>query len=581
MTSLSSDGKATAQTSDISLAAAFNEKYGDATFTEEAYQALEAREKSELVWSLVERTRGQQGPATLGMAMVTSGFMVSHDFTMEHFGDELKTDRRKFIHQTGLIAQARFDTTGYEDHAFTGLFQGAEHCLVRCSLARRTAAGTSEKVTATPGIGIKFFRSGCHSGNVLAMYGVDGQHSWNFFRYPLRTAVEDATEFKTKLLGKAFAKSGTFPGRIGLSDMAARDELGMEPEDQVDFPFQLEFHPTPELCARFSDEFGADELAYVSEMGAMAGHEHIKSQLETLSSGDVVFEVRAWPDPWVADRAKLEGLSTEIDAMRKRDGGDTAKPATEGEAILSGATAPVTIGKLILTSDFVESSYADGKLFFKHQRYEEDLNLRPEWGCPAWYALAQNGANIANKLRAAKVSVEMKRHGKGTLIKEHHYHLRSYPDTLVGREAVSWMVENDFAANRGDAVLLGRLMVAAGALRHVARDHNFEDDYLFYCFDKRGHASMCPRKWMHPQGSICPMAGSKGAPVPHHHHHLVQRPDHSNYESIGSHNDNFISIDKAGEGRETKLAEDESQGALIEGETVSHLTVSSLHRTME
>ena len=87
------------------------------------------------------------------------------------------------------------------------------------------------------------------------MYGVDGQHSWNFFRYPLRTAVEEATEFKTKLLGKAFAKSGTFPGRIGLSDMAARDEDGCPPDNEIDFPFALEFHPPAELSARFDDEF--------------------------------------------------------------------------------------------------------------------------------------------------------------------------------------------------------------------------------------------------------------------------------------------------------------------------------------
>ena len=154
------------------------------------------------------------------------------------------------------------------------------------------------------------------------------------------------------------------------------------------------------------------ELNDETGVGAMAGHGHMKSQLETLKEGDIIFEVRAWPDPWVADRAALAGLSTGMEDMRKRDGGDTAVAAGEGESVLSEAVAPVVIGNLVLTSQFTESSYADAKLFFKHQRYEEDLNLRPEWGCPAWYALQQKGASDANKLRAAKTALEIKKRGK-------------------------------------------------------------------------------------------------------------------------------------------------------------------------
>ena len=56
----------------------------------------------------------------------------------------------QIIHQTGLIAQCRLDTSGFE-HPFTGCFKGAENCLVRVSLARRSQPGTSDKVTATPG----------------------------------------------------------------------------------------------------------------------------------------------------------------------------------------------------------------------------------------------------------------------------------------------------------------------------------------------------------------------------------------------------------------------------------------------
>ena len=157
------------------LAAAF-ELHSNAVYSEAGYQALSAAEKHEIVWSLIEATKGKIGEGTTGMAMATSAFVESHDFTMEHYGDEIQEGRRKFIHQTGLIAQARFDTTGY-DHPFTGLFRGAEHCLVRCSLAKRHSQGKSALKTNTPGIAVKVFRDGCHSGNMVAMYGVDGQHS--------------------------------------------------------------------------------------------------------------------------------------------------------------------------------------------------------------------------------------------------------------------------------------------------------------------------------------------------------------------------------------------------------------------
>jgi hypothetical protein len=131
------------------LADAFTAKTGR-KYTELAYQSLSAAEKNDIVWNLCHSTKDTNGKGTKGMGMVTSGFVECHDFSMEHFGDELKEGRRKFIHQTGLIAQCRLDTSGFE-HPFTGCFKGAENCLVRVSLARRSQPGTSDKVTATPG----------------------------------------------------------------------------------------------------------------------------------------------------------------------------------------------------------------------------------------------------------------------------------------------------------------------------------------------------------------------------------------------------------------------------------------------
>ena len=37
------------------------------------------------------------------------------------------------------------------------------------------------------------------------------------------------------------------------------------------------------------------------------------------------------------------------------------------------------IGEIITTSDMVTSMYGDTRLFFRHVRYEEDLDAKPEW----------------------------------------------------------------------------------------------------------------------------------------------------------------------------------------------------------
>jgi hypothetical protein len=59
------------------------------------------------------------------------------------------------------------------------------------------------------------------------------------------------------------------------------------------------------------------------------------------------------------------------------------------------------------------------------------------------------------------------------------WRLRSYPDCVVGREVTGlWARRHGLA--RGEAVVLGRAAVALGLMRHVAGEHDFEDEELFY-----------------------------------------------------------------------------------------------------
>ncbi len=59
------------------------------------------------------------------------------------------------------------------------------------------------------------------------------------------------------------------------------------------------------------------------------------------------------------------------------------------------------------------------------------------------------------------------------------WRLREYPDCVVGHEVTGlWARRHGLA--RGEAVVLGRAAVALGLMRHVAGEHDFEDDELFY-----------------------------------------------------------------------------------------------------
>lgn len=47
---------------------------------------------------------------------------------------------------------------------------------------------------------------------------------------------------------------------------------------------------------------------------------------------------------------------------------------------------------------------------------------------------------------------------------------------------VDWLIENNFCETREEAVNLGKGMLANDIFHHVAYDHTFKDEYLFYRF---------------------------------------------------------------------------------------------------
>lgn len=114
------------------------------------------------------------------------------------YRDFVRGYRKKLIHSVGLVGKVKFNAV---NNQYDGLFKGADKGLVRFSAAVKP--DPSGKLA--PGMGIKFLRDYEDSANLVAMFGVDGQFSWNFFAEPFSNWIGTPDGSSTKLLGAKFA----------------------------------------------------------------------------------------------------------------------------------------------------------------------------------------------------------------------------------------------------------------------------------------------------------------------------------------------------------------------------------------
>lgn len=72
----------------------------------------------------------------------------------------------------------------------------------------------------------------------------------------------------------------------------------------------------------------------------------------------------------------------------------------------------------------------------------------------------------------------------GCTVGTHTYHLKKYPNTFIGSEAVDFMLSVNLASTREDAVFLGRKFCKdLNLFHHVCWDHSFKDGLFFYKFN--------------------------------------------------------------------------------------------------
>jgi hypothetical protein len=259
-------------------------------------------------------------------------FLESMKTSVELVSDEMPKDRSKLIHSVGGAASVKFV---WEPNEYTGLFQGSDYGLLRAASATEPSEGQGKAAIDSqfvPGIGIKMLRDGVPSGNVVFLHKLTPQDSWNFFKYPVSNHLSaNGLGVAESALKMKFETSGSdWVNMVGLSDVARYTQAGVRvPDATLNVPFQLLMVPDEALVSKFPDSYQTSLI----------------KQLSSIPVGSTLYSVQA--------KASYD-------------------------------SPLVTIGKMVLTSAFDSSVYADTKLFLKHQIMEEDLALRPEWAarCP-------------------------------------------------------------------------------------------------------------------------------------------------------------------------------------------------------
>jgi hypothetical protein len=101
------------------------------------YESKSAATKKAELWSEItanQETYGWYNALSLG-GLFTESMDPSLQFVGDTFQDGLFGPRKKLIHSVGSVAQVKFVPTANQE-GYTGLFKGADHGLIRLSLAK-------------------------------------------------------------------------------------------------------------------------------------------------------------------------------------------------------------------------------------------------------------------------------------------------------------------------------------------------------------------------------------------------------------------------------------------------------------
>jgi len=280
--------------------------------TIDSYESQSWGDKTNAMQALVTEstTRGSY-PNVLGI------LQESIQTTFEDMWDYMPNGRVKYIHSVGMVCVVDMSITSTK---YTGIFQqGTAYGFFRLG----SAADVTDSSGTTPGIGMKFMRSGVPSANFVLLHSLDPVTDYNMFGYNQSNHISPPTG-ATAILATKFKQVSNCVTMVGLSDACRYTQDGTTVADPV-FPYKITFATTGQAAVPSSAQT-LDEL-----MAAMTA---------AAPKGTNLYDVYA-----------------------------QESPKSEEELI----------GKIFTATDCTTSTYGDSKLFIRHQRVEDDWNIRTDW----------------------------------------------------------------------------------------------------------------------------------------------------------------------------------------------------------
>lgn len=289
-------------------------------FNSKKYQDQTAATKMNQLWGKITEDINSYG----WYSSITVGtiFFENMKPTFDHHYDHMPNGgRKKLIHSVGNVGKVRMIPES--DSPYTGILSGADFGIIRLSCAKEPDPKENPINNFTPGFGLKFLRDGMPSANIIAMYSVNGQYSWNFFSKEFSNQIPEPEGFALKALGKKFSSATPYIGTLGSKSLCEYGQDGQLVQNPK-FPFRLIFRPVPRVQAIFPNTYTED----------------FTKQLASISPGTDLYDVLAVQEP--------------------------------GQSAIKVAT-------LRLESELTTSRFGDKDLFFQHSYIEDDFQIHPNW----------------------------------------------------------------------------------------------------------------------------------------------------------------------------------------------------------
>jgi len=226
--------------------------------------------------------------------------------TFDNYQPEMPAGREKMIHSIGSVC--KFDLRIPSNSPYTGLFApGLKRGFVRMGGAMDPGDNG-----ITPGLGIKFPRSGVPDGDIVTLFSLDIGDQWNFFGKNQSNHLMPTNAFPQSILRAKFQEATDCVFQIGLSDMASYAQDGTE-FSSPKFPFKIFMVANPAL----KTGAGAKTI------------DVIQAELDAIPAGTTLYEVYACGKP----------------------AGDEMNPTSN----LSACWAPFKLGDLVTSSQCTTS----------------------------------------------------------------------------------------------------------------------------------------------------------------------------------------------------------------------------------